>query len=200
SKENSSFPIFAYMKNELMHALEQVYGKPVWVREVVPIGGGGINSALKASTSEGTIFVKYNNASKYPRMFEAEAKGLELLRKSGTLRIPTVYGVSEVQENAFLAMEFLQVGTMKEGYWEAFGKKLALLHANTAENFGLDGDNYIGSLPQCNDWQPEWPGFFGGMRLVPQWKMARDRGLLDSADGRYFEKLLGRLPMFFQEG
>jgi fructosamine-3-kinase len=73
------------------------------------------------------------------------------------------------------------------------------MHRHTADSFGLDHDNYIGSLPQYNQKRENWPAFFAEMRLEPQMKMARDEGRMDASDQRSFEKLYERLDRIFPE-
>ena len=58
--------------------------------EVNPVHGGDINQAFKLETSEGILFLKINDADKYPKMFEKEADGLQALAKATSLRVPAV--------------------------------------------------------------------------------------------------------------
>jgi fructosamine-3-kinase len=59
---------------------------------------------------------------------------------------------------------------------EKFAEALACLHKTTAKNFGLDHDNYIGSLPQQNNFCSSASEFYITQRLEPQFKMAADNG------------------------
>ena len=73
---------------ELQEALTGHFGKDVSIGEFSPASGGCINNGGRLSTSEGAFFLKWNDAARYPGMFEAEAKGLELLRSTDLLEIP----------------------------------------------------------------------------------------------------------------
>ena len=78
-------------------------------------------------------------------------------------------------------MEDLQPAAPVQGYWELFGRQLALLHTRrTAEKYGFDQDNYIGSTPQPNGWEHDGYVFFGERRLLFQARLAHQRGLLES--------------------
>ncbi|MFN2396561.1 MAG: fructosamine kinase family protein [Bacteroidales bacterium] len=87
----------------------------------------------------------------------------------------------------------------KDSYWQDFGTSLARLHKHSADHFGLDHDNYIGSLEQFNDPHENWIEFFISQRLEIQVKMARDQGLMDTNSARRFEKLYHSLSDFFPE-
>lgn len=163
------------------------------------IGGGSINDACKLQYGNSSFFVKWNHASRYPGMFEAEAKGLQLLRQAGALYVPEVIGSGGSAQMAFILMEYIEPGRTDGEFWNAFGTKLAQLHRQTADRFGLDHDNYIGSLPQQNAQKAEWPDFFSTQRLEPQLKMARDAGLADRSLSRSFQKLYNRMSNLFPD-
>lgn len=59
--------------------LEKQTQLAVEVHKITPIGGGCINESFRIDTNVGSFFIKYNDARRYPGMFEAEARGLDLL-------------------------------------------------------------------------------------------------------------------------
>lgn len=63
--------------------------------------------------------------------------------------------------------------------------------------FGLDHDNYMGSLPQQNTHSPGWTNFFIQRRLQPQIRLAAEKGLLGTSAIRQFERLYQVLPEIF---
>jgi protein-ribulosamine 3-kinase len=158
------------------------------------IGGGCINEAAQIETTAENYFVKYNLASKYPDMFEKEAKGLKLLASAQCLRIPEVFFHGIAGDYSFLMLEFINQSARIQNFWDEFGYSLAALHKHTAESFGLDHDNYMGSLKQCNHLHPDWYSFFISERLEPQVKLARDSGALTAAIVKSFENLYNLLP------
>lgn len=133
--------------------------------------GGDINKTVKIEMdSDRLFFLKWNPHSP-ENMFEAEAKGLDLLASAQSgLKIPDVY----LSADDFLLMEFIQESNT--GDFASFGAQLAQLHKHTNELFGLDHPNYIGRLPQSNKYHNDWMEFFVRERLEPQVKMAVDSG------------------------
>src|SRR5690242_10202336 len=108
-------------------------------------GGGCINNGGRLSTSNGDIFIKWNDRRIFPGMFEAEAKGLKLLRDANTLHIPQVVSVGETNDHQFILLEFVEQRAKQNNYWQELGEGLSELHRNTSPAFGLDHNNYIGS-------------------------------------------------------
>lgn len=161
------------------------------------MGGGSINRCYEVHTDGGRFFVKVNAHDQFPGMFEAEARGLALLRERSPFKIPRVFGYAYVNEMQILVIEFLESGHQAGKFWTDFGQKLARMHAQTSDAFGLDHDNYIGSLPQQNDRVSTWTEFFISYRLEPQIRMARY--WLDASDHNAFESLFQKLNVFFPE-
>ena len=113
-------------------------------------------------------------------MFEAEAKGLSLLTLSDSFTIPQVIKFGNMDEQAYLIMEYIPSGAKLNSFWLEFSKQLAKLHWTSAPKFGLDHHNYIGSLEQKNNWRDEAAPFYISERLEPQFEMARVNGYLFS--------------------
>ncbi len=147
------------------------------------LGGGSINQAARAATSEGAVVVKWNKASLH-RMFETEATGLRLLSDAGTdLVIPNVFhhGRSDKQDYSWIVMEYIPGGRGGRQADRSFGSGLAALHRNVFSRYGLDHDNFIGRLPQSNTFCDSWVPFFMEERIAPQLRQAVDAGLLPSS-------------------
>ncbi len=222
------------LNKEIAPKSEQIlsdhYKTAVTITRSSGVGGGCINEAHRIETTSGRFFVKYNNAARYPGMFESEARGLELLGKSNTLDVPKVIGVGETGRYSLLMLEYIETATQAAGFWEHFGAKLAAMHKNPAHQnksnaqpgmikgaisangqteepwseektsyFGLDHDNYIGSLPQSNRRHHNWIDFFVSERLGAQLKRALDEGRVGRDFVLLFEKLYRHLPDFFPE-
>lgn len=161
---------------------------------VKPLPGGDINQASLLKTSAGLFFVKMNAAPQSGQMFEAESLGLKLLASTGTLLTPSVLGVGDSDSGGFLLLEFIETGYRPIGFWEQFGAGLAELHRNTSPSFGLDHDNFIGSLPQSNCQHDTWPDFYVNERLLPQLDIAMQQNRLQSTDFQDFEMLFKQIP------
>jgi fructosamine-3-kinase len=173
-------------------------GQQVDIRAGIPAGGGSINDCYRLETDAGRFFVKVNAADHFPSLFEAEADGLRRLRGAGA-RVPDVIDHGEVDGQGYLLLEWIESGLMRHGFWKELGRGLARLHRHSQAQFGLDRDNYIGSLNQGNAQAADWPSFFIHQRLEPQLKMARDRQRLGDGAAFRFERLFMLIDGIFPE-
>jgi fructosamine-3-kinase len=170
---------------------------PTEIISTRPLSGGSINEAFQLKTNKGVFFLKYNNASRHPEMFEKEGKGLSLLRSAGEIDVPEVLYHGEAGQDAFLLLKFIDPAGKFNDFWEDFGKCLAKLHSHHADRFGLDHDNYMGSLYQYNTFHDDWTEFFIEERLERQIKLARENAAIGRNDVSGFERLYKRLEEIF---
>jgi protein-ribulosamine 3-kinase len=181
------------IKNRIEDLLEQFTGKR---REVnlTKIGGGSINEAFKMNMEDRTFFVKCNAKSPGPNFFKCEAEGLKLLRT--TVNSPKVWHVEDNSEFSLLILDYVEKTYPNNRFWENFAFSMAKLHSNHSEKYGLDYDNYMGSLPQYNTTETplSWVEFFITKRLMPQVKLAREKNLIGSSESKDFELLYNKLP------
>lgn len=185
------------IQSAIASVLSKHLGKSVSINYIKPVGGGCINHSVWVTTTAGDFFVKVNDARRYPQMFEAEAKGLQLLAAANTIKIPEVIACGKTSGESFIVLEYIQPGARSHKFWENFGESLANLHRITAPRFGLDHDNYIGSLPQSNTQHVNWVSFFIHERLQKQVALATDSQLLTSMHLKQFERLYTLLPALF---
>lgn len=194
--------------HSLEEAIATLFGDGLRIVSRRPISGGDINDAYCLSLSDGTAVFMKSNALKNFSFFEAEAKGLEALGKADAIGVPKAYGIGrdQAQGISFLLMEYLEAAPRINGYWETFGRELALLHQADcsgfakAENnlpFGFQADNYIGATPQINTPKANWLTFYRECRLLPQIKMAE--GYLDLGTKQQCNKLLEKLDSYLTE-
>lgn len=183
----------ADLKNTVETALTEKTGYPVIITESRSIGGGCINTAFKLITSAGKFFIKFNSAIAFPDMFKKEAAGLVLLSGTKTLDVPEVLGFGESGKLTYLLLRYVESGLPGQFFWNEFGLKLADLHQNTSEYFGLDYNNYIGSLTQSNIQHHDFYSFFILERIEPQLKEARNKGAFTQSDTHYFDSFFKRL-------
>jgi protein-ribulosamine 3-kinase len=178
--------------------LFQALGQSVEVIETQFLSGGNINTAAQVFSSEGVFFVKWNVAeppSDTPEtMFETEARGLDLLRRTDTVRVPGVVGHGQQGGKAYLILEHLDAEPPQPNYWEQLGQQLAELHSHTQPRFGLGFDNFIGTLPQDNTPTTNGIDFFFEKRLLPLAGQARYKGLISSDLLDRFYRLYRQLP------
>jgi fructosamine-3-kinase len=121
--------------------------------------------------------------------FEAEARGLEALRRAGALRVPDVLDVGKDH----IVLEDLGHGRPAADYWQRAGAGLVLQHRNHGARFGFDHDGYCGDSPQDNRPDDDGWRFFAERRLLPQTRRARDGGLIEARDVACIELLCATL-------
>lgn len=171
-------------------------------KKVMPLQGGDINDVYLLQTDQEAFVVKINSNKRFPEMLQREAAGLELLRSTGVFRIPKVEAVEVVDEDALLILEYIAPNpTSKIGtdFWVKFGQSLAALHQHSNEHFGLEYDNYIGSLWQDNSPSASWPAFYITQRLYPQIELAEEKGFIDKDIKKAFQQLFVLLPEILPE-
>lgn len=173
--------------------LKQVLGSSFEIQTTSPLSGGDINRVYKLTTTVGNFCLKVNDDQRYPKMFHIEASGLKLLRSNSRFTIPDPIHTGIAEGQAYLLLSFIESASKGKDYWESFGMQLAELHRNTNPEFGLDHDNYIGSLTQKNEFKHSWIDFFYQNRIQFQLKTAIDNGYLDQSDSNNANKLYHQL-------
>ncbi|MES2796727.1 MAG: fructosamine kinase family protein [Bacteroidota bacterium] len=154
---------------------------------------GNFNLAARVETKTGKYFIKWNKGD-HEGMFESEAKSMELIRETNTVHVPKVYGYGKKPDGSYLMLDFVAESSKKSDYWQDFGRKLAALHAHSHENFGLHFNNYVGALPQINDYSKDGIQFFIEKRLNYQVERAVQENKIDSKLANDFQKLNLLLP------
>lgn len=160
-------------------------------------GGGSINDSRRIESTHGKFFVKINDASPYPKMFEHEADGLAFLSKHSSFEIPKVIGTGVTNDIQWIIMEYIDHAAKRDDFWQQFGVKLAHMHKQTHDMFGYETDNYLGSLPQYNSYKKTWAEFFAENRIAPQLKLAKDAGLASDQMVKLLEKVMTRVDQYF---
>jgi protein-ribulosamine 3-kinase len=183
--------------SESIAILSTYFNRFVKIKSEHPVSGGDINEAVKISTSEGDYFIKWNNLQEFPKMFEYEASGLKLLKKTNTFYIPEIIGSSEINNYSFLLLEFINQKHRKLNFWQDFGLKLSQLHKNTSDFWGLDNNNYIGSLKQNNSKHQNWNQFFIEERIEPMIKLARDSNKIKREISYLFDLFFNKTDEIF---
>ncbi len=185
------------MNDILAEEIGRAIDNSIQIHEVIPLAGGSINTAIQLKTNHGSYFAKYNSHDKYKGMFELEAKNLEILNGTRTLHVPQIISVFTYEDLDFLVLEYIQSGSPHYEFWTDLGFGLAHQHKNQSPTFGLQYNNYIGSLPQTNEPSDTWIKFFVEKRLEPMLKMAVDSGKADIFLVEKFESLYRKLGDIF---
>jgi fructosamine-3-kinase len=156
------------------------------------VGGGDINEAYRVVLADGSdAFVKTRPAPA-PGEYAAEAAGLQWLGDAGGLPTPAVLLLDE----RYLALAWVDPGTLDGAGAEALGRGLAATHAAGAPGFGDPGGlgaTRLGSVRLPNEPTPEWPAFYAERRLEPLARAARERDALSAAGAAAVARVCGRL-------
>jgi protein-ribulosamine 3-kinase len=178
-----------------MRGLATVLGKAIGVtmqpQPAAAVRGGSINESHRWESNAGPVFVKVAPVQRWA-MFEAEAAGLDELRRANAVRVPRVLGIAATETAVALALEWIDFGRGSHASETALGEQLAAQHRVSAHAFGWYRDNTIGSTPQANQWCDDWIGFFRERRLRPQLALAGANGFEGRLQARG-EVLLSRL-------
>jgi fructosamine-3-kinase len=189
--------------SELTAAVERATGRAV--ADARRIGGGCINDGWEVELERGTrAFVKTRQDVPVGE-YAAEAESLRWLGEPGSVRVPDVLAVQdEPGRMRFLALEWIDSGSLDAAGAEELGRGLALMHGAGAEAFGATPPGAgngrtrpplrFGSLALSNDDAGDWPSFYAERRLQPLVRMAVDAGSLSSAGAASVERVCERLP------
>lgn len=162
------------------------------------VHGGDINETYCIYSGNEKFFLKLNDGKRYPGMFEKEAHGLGALANAMPgLVVPAVKKNGTAGLKQFLVLEWLEKGAPKKDFWESFGRSLAHMHLQAQDYFGLDEDNYIGSLPQNNSRRTEWHIFFSECRILPLARILFNNGSYLKTDLAAAESFCARSKQWF---
>ena len=179
------FYFYTCYKISVLDILQNIFKEcGLTVQSYERVHGGDINTSYCLFTPTEKYFLKVNNKDIYPLMFEREASGLDKLSEYCKLKIPEVIKQGNCNDQQYLLLEWLEKGPPKKDMWENFGTGLAMMHKQPQEYFGLNEDNYIGSLNQKNDPHDEWHSFYTECRIKPLVKKLFDAGNFSATDIR----------------
>ena len=140
---------------------------PVSVQNYQSVHGGDINESYCVVSDNKKLFLKLNNAGKFPEMFEKEKDGLNALQKHYEGIVPNVIDTGITDNVQFLLMDWIENAVPQKDFCQQFGTALANMHKQPQDKFGWHTDNYIGSLVQKNTYCDTWADFYAEMRIIP---------------------------------
>jgi fructosamine-3-kinase len=170
-------------------------GMPFTVEKISSIGGGCVNQTHRIEGNDQRFFVKLNNADSLS-MFEAEAAGLQEIHGSHTLRVPLPLCWGKNRSNAWLVLEYLEIGKGSLSGAAALGSGLAAMHHFSSEKFGWTRDNTIGATLQINKSSSSWIEFWRKYRLGYQLQLAKANGYSGQLQSKG-EQLMEQMDFFF---
>ena len=134
--------LLAHLSTTISAATHRLFS----LRNSTPVGGGSINQAYRLDGTDGSrYFLKLNGVQHHP-MFVAEAKGLDAIAATDTVRVPRPIAHGSSAGQCYLVLEYLELGS--RGDDRLLGEQLAALHRCTP-----DDTNALlvttSSLPPC---------------------------------------------------
>ncbi|RXK62394.1 fructosamine kinase [Lacibacter luteus] len=182
------------MMNELQQMLDACNLPAMKVQQVT---GGDINEAYLLYNHEQRIFLKLNDAMRYPEMFVREAEGLNALRAAEAFHVPEIIATGVTGTKQFLLLQWIERTQPALQYWDVMGKQLAALHLQKQPMAGWKNDNYIGSLQQKNTEQNNWPLFYAEQRILPLATKLCNSGAFTAKQMQHTEQLCNRIAAIF---
>ncbi|HEY0669720.1 MAG TPA: fructosamine kinase family protein [Sphingobacteriaceae bacterium] len=185
-----------FLSEPITDAITMVTGN---LQAVKPVPGGSINQCYQITTDRGICFLKINSAEQLPDLFLSEVEGLKKIRGTKTIGVPRVVSHGRAGQEIFLILDWIENQQVDSGLY-LMGKQLAQMHKHSADKFGLDHDNYIGSLRQSNKSHSTWHEFFANERLEPQLKISYNKHLISNKVKIGISNLLTKLQsLYFEE-
>ena len=162
------------------------------------VQGGDINESFCIYSGNKKLFLKLNDEKLYPGMFEKEAVGLNALAAAlPALVVPGVISNGIAGQYQYLVLQWIEKGTPGKDFWENFGRSLAQMHLQKGDYFGLNDENYIGSLPQNNTKHAQWHTFYSECRILPLAKTLFNNGAFSKSDLAASESFCKRTQQWF---
>ncbi|WP_051353237.1 fructosamine kinase family protein [Thalassobacillus devorans] len=180
------------MNHTIQNALHNL-GDHSPVEAIRQVAGGDINEAYHITTRENSYFIKTNEGIP-THFFEVEAKGLELIRNTNTIRVPYVYYFDRPENGTAgaIVMEWIS-GAPQNDTPARLGRKLGAMHQVENERYGLKGESFVGTLAQPNGWFGDWLSYYQKQRLLPQLELAARQGLMNHERRSKMEQLIAQL-------
>lgn len=162
------------------------------------IGGGSINQAYKLEGRKGSFFIKTNSKLLFENGFSEELLGLRFMN-SHRANVPNIVGEGSFDDQIYLILEWIDSGAKTSKFWQNLASQLTELHRHTNTNFGLNFNNYMGSIRQLNTPHSHFSDFFIENRLKPQVQMAFETNKIRTKHLKQFERLYKQLPGIFPQ-
>ncbi|MBO9684681.1 MAG: fructosamine kinase family protein, partial [Flavisolibacter sp.] len=177
------------IQSSIQQKLKELFSNNTNEIQFGSVGVGCINQTYRISFGGRQFFCKINSATKFPHLFKREANGLKLIAKQTIIKVPAVIDCFETAGQQVLLLQWINEGERTKSFWKRFGEQLAALHNISNPFFGLNEDNYMGSVAQSNQPSANWIDFFIQQRLQPLTEQCLSLQLLSSRHQSQFENL-----------
>jgi len=166
---------------------------------VSSVSGGDINDAYKIISSSNVYFAKTNKMVNATDMFEKEAQNLKLLKENAEIYVPDVIETGQYNDLSYLILEWIEPGKSNPATNDNLAHQLVILHNTHVNSFGLNYNNYIGSLPQDNTEKYNWLEFYFINRIEYQLKIAIDAKLMKKTSIKKTETMFSNVEKDFPD-
>ncbi|MGN1282884.1 MAG: fructosamine kinase family protein [Limosilactobacillus sp.] len=157
-----------------------------------PVSGGDINEAYQITADGKRYFIKVqpNHPADY---FRHEINGLKALGRVVNTPTPLHNGV--INGDAYLVLNWLDEST---GSQADLGRAVARLHQQTNDQFGFVDNHQTKALIKDNSWNNSWADFYVNQRLLPEVKVAADRGRWNRWREEHFQQMVKQFQQYYQ--
>ena len=175
------------MKNQshIRAVLKQYFAVEDLNIDSMPASGGDIHSSVELSLTGDDVlpnhlFGKFNSGVGVD-VLKTEFESLNLINALLPSLYPQALLFDQFDNEGVLIMQFHNLTSLNDVNAADAGRALAEQHKLSNDQFGWQGDNYIGMTPQSNQWAPDWVVFFREQRLLPMLENAKAKGLSKAA-------------------
>ncbi|MGM9892430.1 fructosamine kinase family protein [Limosilactobacillus sp.] len=156
-----------------------------------PVSGGDINEAYQITANGKTYFIKVqpNHPASY---FRHEINGLKALGK--VVNTPTPLYNGEIDGNAYLVLNWLDESF---GSQADLGQAVAKMHQQTNDQFGFVDNHQTKALVKDNSWNNSWDDFYINQRLLPEVKVADERGRWNRWRNDHFQQMVKKFHQYY---
>lgn len=157
-----------------------------------PVSGGDINEAYQITADGKRYFIKVqpNHPADY---FRHEINGLKTLGR--VVNTPTPLHNGDINGDAYLVLNWLDEST---GSQADLGRAVARLHQQTNDQFGFVDNHQTKALVKDNSWNDSWADFYVNQRLLPEVKVAADRGRWNRWREDHFQQMVKQFQQYYQ--
>ncbi|WP_242363372.1 fructosamine kinase family protein [Limosilactobacillus antri] len=157
-----------------------------------PVSGGDINEAYQITADGKRYFIKVqpHHPADY---FRHEINGLKALSQAVNTPTPLHNGV--INGDAYLVLNWLDEST---GSQTDLGRAVARLHQQTNDQFGFVDNHQTKALVKDNSWNDSWADFYVNQRLLPEVKVAADRGRWNRWREEHFQQMVKQFQQYYR--
>ncbi|SDB81706.1 Fructosamine-3-kinase [Pelagirhabdus alkalitolerans] len=180
------------MEQAIKRAIEKI-DHQLSIQSIKSVSGGDINQSFKVDTNAASFFVKANQ-NVTSDFFRFEKLGLDRLKETETVHIPTIYTIEN--DPHLMVMEWIDSTSSSPEASSQLGRELAQLHMQKQSAFGLDRDGYMGTLTQPNQLTDSWVDYYRDHRLKHQLNVGLKRGTMTKKRQKQLTQLMENLDHF----